>query len=430
MVRRILLVALCVPLILAPANAALIGTMVKYGGLKKEIAHLPQDRQRSWQDYLARSKAAHDIDVATLAQERKGLAAVPEPVGDSTHDNSMPLKQPADWYAGAQARHIADVIISFQTPSGGWGKNQDFSKTARRPGQLYVATDKGAEEHPEDLGAPVVDHWSFVGTIDNDATTTQLRFLAKVIAQAGPADAAAWRAGFLKGLDYLFAAELPCGSWPQVWPLQGGYHDALTFNDNAFVNAANLLADVAENADGLYGFVPDDARAKAAAVVKRARAVLVASQVTVDGRRTVWGQQHDPLTLKPVAARNFEPAALSATESASLLVFLMRFDDPSAEEIAAVHDGIAWLKSAAIRDKAWKPGPNGRALVDEAGAGPLWARFYQADPLKPVFGDRDQTIHDSVGDLSLERRNGYSWFNTAPLKALKQYARWQRKHPT
>jgi len=44
----------------------------------------------------------------------------------------------AAWYASADARHIADVIVSFQTPAGGWGKNMDMSKETRRPGEAFT----------------------------------------------------------------------------------------------------------------------------------------------------------------------------------------------------------------------------------------------------------------------------------------------------
>lgn len=419
---------LCLLLIAIPATAGVIGKIAKYEGLKAEaLAGLPESQRKPWQDYLALSQAARQADLAALAAERKGLVQVPAPVGDSLHDKSMPLDRPASWYSSAEARHIADVIVSFQTPSGGWGKNQDFSKAARLPGQLYVPVEEAAITHPEDFGNPSVKTHYF-GTIDNDATTTQLRFLAKTIAQAGSTNAVAWRTSFVRGQGYLFAAELPGGGWPQIWPLEGGYHDALTFNDNAFANVASLLADVASNAGGLYGFVPPEMTAKASAAEKRARTVLLATQVSVNGKRAVWGQQHDPLTLKPVAARNFEPAMLSATESASLLVFLMSLPDPTADEIAAVHGGIAWLKSATITNKAWKTGPNGHVLVDEAGSS-LWARFYDAQTMKPVFGDRDMTIHDDVNDIDPERRDGYSWYNTGPAKALKRYESWTKKLP-
>lgn len=429
MLNRVLAAAVIALAATAFASAGTIGVLVTYDGLTADaIAKLPADQQKAWQDYLARAHAAHQFDLDTLAAERQGLATVPPPVGDSFHDHSIPLDKPASYYAGDAARREADTIVSFQTPSGGWGKNQDFTQAPRRKGQMWVPFEEAAVSHAEDFGNPAAVHWHYVGTIDNDATFLQLTFLAKVIAAAGAADTTAWRASFLKGVDYLLAAELPSGGWPQIWPLEGGYHDALTYNDNAFVNTAILLAQVAANAEDLYGFVPMATRLKAAAAVKRSEAVLLATQVRVGGKRTIWGQQYDPLTLQPVAARNFEPAALSATESAALLTFLMSDPEPTAAEVAAVHDGIAFLKAVAIKDKAWIKREGGHILADLPGA-LLWARFYDVQTLKPVFGDRDKTIHDTVNDLSQERREGYSWYNTGPAKALKKYESWAKKHP-
>lgn len=403
-------------LVAGTATAAVVGTLVKYDGLTATaIAALPAEQQKAWTEYLARSAAAHGHDRDTLAAERAGLATVPAPVHDSFHDASVPLKEPAAWYASDAAQHEADVIVSFQTPSGGWGKNQDFSKDARLKGQFWTPAENGKEE------------WHYVGTIDNDATWLQMQFLAKVIA-AAPDKSAVWQASFLRGVDYLLAAELPSGGWPQVWPLEGGYHDALTYNDNAFVNTVRTLAQAAADAGGLYGFVPAETRLKAAAAVKRAEAVLLKTQVVVNGKRTIWAQQYDPVTLEPAAARNFEPAALSAEESAALLQFLMSDPAPSPDVAAAVHDGIAFLNAAALRDLAWVKAADGHVLQDRPGAR-LWARYYDRNTLKPVFGDRDKTIHDNVNDLSAERREGYSWYNTAPEKALKAYQRWAVKHP-
>ena len=49
-------------------------------------------------------------------------------------------------------------------------------------------------------------------------------------------DDARYSAAFLRGLNYLLDAQYPNGCYPQVYPLQGGYHDAATFNDDATVN--------------------------------------------------------------------------------------------------------------------------------------------------------------------------------------------------
>jgi PelA/Pel-15E family pectate lyase len=61
--------------------------------------------------------------------------------------------------------------------------------------------------------------------------------------------------------------------------------------------------------------------------------------------------------------------------------------------------------------------------------GPIWARYYQIGTDTPIFGDRDKSIHDSVNDLSKERRNGYSWFGAAPERALDRYEKWAKEHP-
>jgi PelA/Pel-15E family pectate lyase len=137
------------------------------------------------------------------------------------------------------------------------------------------------------------------------------------------------------------------------------------------------------------------------------------------------------LTLSPVAARNYEPAALSSEESSHLLMYLMSLPRPSPQVKTAVSDGISWLRAHAIYNKAVVGGRNtseGRHLIEQQGAGPLWARFYALDTGKPVFGDRDKTLHDDMNEISLERRNGYAWFNSAPTAALSEYETWKENH--
>jgi PelA/Pel-15E family pectate lyase len=207
----------------------------------------------------------------------------------------------------------------------------------------------------------------------------------------------------------------------------------VTYNDDAMTQVLALLDNVAKR-KAEYGFVPAAQAAKAQASYDRGIAVILATQVRVDGRLTGWAQQYDALTLAPVGARNFEPAALSSNESARLLVMLMQQPSPSPQSIAAVHAGVAWLHSAAVRDKVWTPngdatGIVGKHLTDKPGAGPLWARFYDMKTPKPIFGDRDKSIHDDVNEISLERRNGYSWFGTGPKHAIELYERWVKTHP-
>jgi PelA/Pel-15E family pectate lyase len=190
-------------------------------------------------------------------------------------------------------------------------------------------------------------------------------------------------------------------------------------------HAVAMMTDIAGNRDKLYDFVPADLRAQARISADKALDCILAARIVTDGRRTVWGQQHDPIALRPVPARKFEPALPSAAESADLLLFLMSRPDPSPALVTAVDDGVRWLKDTAITGHEWT---KDRRLTAKPGAGPIWARFYDPETSKPRFGDRDMSITDDVNDLSPERRAGYAWYGTWPLKTLKRYVAWAKEH--
>ena len=429
---RLLLFSVCA-LLWSDARAAVIGINTSALPITLErIAALPADQRATWQAYLARSESQRRADKAALAAERKSGQPVPPPPDENARNNGMPLDRSPEWYGSAEARHVSDVIVSFQTPAGGWGKNQNRSGAVRLQGQAYVANNISHYLAPGDFDTPLEPGWNYVGTLDNNATTTELRFLALVAGQTpGPAGDT-YRASFVRGLRYLLAAQFPNGGWPQVWPLEGGYHDAITYNDDAVTLAAEVLTAVAENKGRTYDFVPENLRHQSAAAARRALDCILATQVVVNGKPTIWGQQHDALTLRLVSARNFEPPALATEESANLLLYLMSLPDPSPKLITAIHTGVAWLKGSAVTGYAWtgsRDMPEGRRLVEQAGAGPIWARYYSTDAMRPVFGDRDKTIHDDVNELTLERRNGYSWYNSEPQKVLAAYADWSKTRP-
>ena len=407
--------------------AAVIGTSTAAPPLTLErIAALPRGEQPAWRSYLERSMRQMAADRAVLAAELK-QAGMTKPLAPPSGfaARSMPLDRPAEWYAGADARRVADIVLSFQTPAGGWSKNLNLTDHARRPGEHFAPNNLSRFPSAGDFDAPRDPEWAYVGTLDNDATNTELRFLARVASAVSGDAAAQYRAAVKRGIDYLMDAQYPNGGWPQVWPLQGGYHDAITFNDDAMTQTMEVLRDVAAGA-APFAFLDAGTSKRAAAAVKRGIACTLACQIVVKGTRTVWGQQHDTLTLEPVAARNYEPAAQSSSESAAVLVFLMSLPKADQEVAAAVEAGIAWLKKTSIMGKAYTRGPGGRTLVDAPGAGPIWARFYAIGTDMPLFGDRDKSIHDTVDEISLERRNGYSWYNSAAKAALDRYAEWNK----
>lgn len=409
-----------------PLAAAVIGHMTPPPSLTVgRLAGLAPADRIAWQAYIARSTAAMAQDKAVLAAERRGLASVPPPPPEGK-TSTMPLDRDPAWYAGAEARGIADNIVSFQTPTGGWGKNQDRSAPPRARGQMYLPFDSKAGSY---AAADLAGGWSFIGTLDNDATTTELAFLARAQVARPGANGVSYRAAFAKGIRYLLQAELPGGGWPQVYPLQGGYHDALTLNDDTMIKATALLQRTAAGT-GDYSFVPAALRTAAGDAAARSLSTLLATQIVVGGRRTIWAQQYDPLTREPVGARNFEPIALATAESAAALRFLMQQPDPTPAMRQAIVEGAAWFATQSLPDVAWgaATGPEGRRLVPQPGAGPIWARFYDPVTQRPIFGDRDRSIQDDVNAVSLERRNGYSWFSATGVGVSSAYSKWSRHY--
>jgi PelA/Pel-15E family pectate lyase len=415
----------------AAAGASTVGVSPPAEPLTQaRVVLLPKAERSVWLNYLERSAKQRQADKDALQAELKS-AGIKTPI-EPPHSfgaRSVPLDKAASWYAEAQARHIADVIVSFQIPSGGWGKNMDMSQEPRRPGEAYVPNNISKFLSAGDFDTPLEPEWNYVGTIDNDATMTQLHFFARVITAVGVKDGAAYHASFLRGMNYLFAAQFPNGGWPQVWPLEGGYHDAITYNDDAMTQVVELMLQVAQGQDE-FAFVPQNMRAHAAASFARGIQSILDSQIVVNGTPTVWPQQSDALTLKPVSARNFEPPALCSSESATLMLLLMNdLPHPTVAQQRAIRAAAAWFKKTAIRGQRWERTPAGSQLLLSPGAMHLWARYYQVGTDLPIFGDRDKSIHDQVNELSLERQHGYRWFSPDAQRALDRFETWNKEHP-
>jgi PelA/Pel-15E family pectate lyase len=261
---------------------------------------------------------------------------------------------------------------------------------------------------------------TWFSTVDNGATTEELRFLG---ARINAHDDARYRASFMRGIDYLLAAQTPVGCWPQIYPLAGSYHDALTYNDDATVNALRVLDDVA---NGKYPFVPVAQRVNAATAVQRGISCILRTQYVQNGVKTGWGAQHDPITLLPTKARAYEHASLSGREGAGVVNFLMSLDNPSRDVVQAVHSAAAWFKASAIHGYSYKYKGD---LTPDKSAPPIWARFYELGTNRPIFSDRDGVIRYNLSEIGPERRYGYGWYTDEPATTLRRYEKWAAKHP-
>jgi PelA/Pel-15E family pectate lyase len=366
------------------------------------IAALKGAERSAWTAYISRSRQLRATDSASMAAElrrsgRTEMMKAPYRAPDFTYFN-----RPDAWFRGDSAQALGSAILTWQTPSGGWSKRTDMWQP-RTTGMSYYSETSG---------------WHYIPTFDNGATTGQLRFLARLYAAN---HAANYANAYRRGLALLLVAQQPNGCWPQSFPLDGGYHDAVTFNDDV---AVLVLTTLDEAASGAANIPSASERRAAWEAAKRGVACLVRAQVRVAGARTVWGQQEDPLTLEVVPARRYELAGLAGRESASIMLYLMSLRDPDSPVQSAVHSAATWFRSHALSGLRYER----FELRPDTAAPPLWARLTEISTGRPIFANRDAVKLYDWNQLS-DRRSGYGWFGREPAEALRQYEEWARVHP-
>jgi pectinesterase len=286
---------------------------------------------------------------------------------------------PDAWFLTDSARLVGANVMAHQIENGAWPKNINF----------FRLEDDGAAA-PSSLEA---------ATIDNGATTTEIRFLMRLFAATG--DSLCLESA-LRGVRYLLSMQYDNGGFPQYFPRHDHYHARITFNDDAMVSALRLLREVSLRR-APYGPFPLELSVEAAAAVDKGVACILACQYVQDGVRTVWAQQYDEHTLQPAPARSFELAGLCSAESAAIVEFLQSVSEDHPEVLPAIEDAINWFRAHQL--------PDGR-----------WARFYTLEDNRPFFCGRDGVMRFSLEEIDEERQKGYSWYNTRPAKLLRTAA--------
>ena len=321
------------------------------------------------------------------------------------------------FYTTAEARRIGDQVMLYQRETGGWPKNIDMAKPLSDDERKAVEGDKARRDD---------------STIDNNATTTQVVYLARLYQGTGDKR---YREAFLKGMEFLFSGQYDNGGWPQFWPETTGYHVQITYNDGAIVNVMNIMRDIAEERDPYVDKLVDKKlRKRAKASYEKGIDCILNTQIIVDGKRTIWCQQHDRVTLQPTSARAYELPSYCPMETTGILMLLMQVQDPDDRVKSAIHGAMAWLDKYKMTGvKMVRTGKKGAPdsdtrLVDDPTATPIWARFYDLEHCRPYVCDRDGVPRRSLQDIGVERRNGYLWYSGNPLRLYKRYDEWAAKY--
>ena len=308
---------------------------------------------------------------------------------------------------------IADNILKFQNPDGGWPKNidwlgkLDYEKVSGRLSDL--------EKH---------------STCDNRNTCSQIEYISKVYAET---DTERYRDGAVRGLNFILSTQNASGGW------RGASVDAITFNNDLMTGIMNLFLDIVDGKP-YYSWIGKDLMAKIEDSFRRALDVTLKCQIVVDGKKTGWCQQHDNKTLLPVKAGTYELPSIASLETTSVVEFLMRFDHPDQQIIDAVEGAVAWLeksKISGIRLKYIEVDTRNinenykrydKVVVEDKNAPPIWARYYEIGTNIPFFSNSDGIKVYKLEDVAQERRIGVAWYGYWPDELLKiKYPEWLKR---
>ena len=311
---------------------------------------------------------------------------------------------------------LAEKMLVYQLPNGGWGKQLDDKSVVN----YSLPIDNNLLKKIKATGN---DH----ATIDNNATSKEINSLIKAYKNTKNPD---YLKSAEKGIQYLLIMQYENGGFPQYYPNSAIYRKQITYNDNAMINALTVLYNVAESKND-FDVVDFKLKEKSKIAVQKGIQCILKTQVLQKGNPSIWGDQYNEITLQPDKARAFEPISLATGESVNIVRFLMI--QPATPEIEkSIKCAVKWFTVNKIEGYSYnvakQNGKTVRVLAEDKNS-IIWARFYDINTNKPLFGDRDGSVKYNYNDVSEERRNGYSWFGAEPEKLIsKEFPKWLQKN--
>ncbi len=320
------------------------------------------------------------------------------------------------FFQSQDAQRIGDQLLLWQRETGGWPKNVDMVTPMTDSLRNEVLAQKGRRDD---------------STIDNDATSQQMIFLAHLYRNTKEER---FQKAFLQGVEFLLSGQYPNGGWPQFWPAKKGYQWHITYNDDAMVNVMKLIRDIASQVVPYDGSLTDDAlRKRLTKAFDKGVDCILATQIVVDGQPTIWCQQHDHETLLPAPARAYELASYCPVESASIVQLLMQLPHPDERICRSIEGAMEWfdryqLRGIRVERFRNEDGQSDVRVVADEKTSPIWARFYDLQTLTPFFCDRDGIPRVALSEIGYERRTGYSWYNNRPAQLFPLFKAWKERN--
>ena len=266
------------------------------------------------------------------------------------------------------ATEVGDALATVQLEVGGWRMRQPL--TDEWASESIPAEVEGAYQR-----GPFAD-------FDDNRSQGPIMFFVELVRDGSTSEG--HREAMERGLQLLLESQYPSGGWPQIYPPPEDEYDYRryhTINDATIPDCMRTLL-LAYRTFGNEEYLD--------AVIRGADWLL---EVRLPG--AAWAQQYyddfvsGPLIPNhPAPARWFEPMAITAGESNSVIsilteVWLETGDDRYVEPFGEVAE---WYENSRLED--------GR-----------WARFYELHTNRPLYCTPERIITHSDEDL----RPGYAW---------------------
>ncbi len=366
------------------------------------------------------------LSICTYAQQPQTQGT--RPSGNQTDRNDRNFQRPrnnwrfisqtedADFLRSDEAKRVAEQVILYQRVTGGWPKNTDFAKQLSDEEREKVIADKQN---------------TFDSTTDNNATTTEMDFLARMYQANGDE---IYKETVVRGINYLLDGQYDNGGWPQFWPTMRDYQIHITYNDGAMINTLRLLEKIDKKQAPYDNIADKSLQMRIKKSIEKAIDCILKTQIKYKGELTVWCQQHDRETLLPAPARAFELPSFCSSESAGIVSFLMDMENPDKNVKKAIHAAMKWFDKYKLtgleikRSFDPKIGPDVQLINNPNADHPIWARYYDLEFCEPFVCDRDGVPRKHLWQIGSERRNGYGWYQDRPVVLYEQYNKWADKY--
>ena len=241
-------------------------------------------------------------------------------------------RDPVFYEAAAKA---ADALIAGQHPSGGWNYVIDFA--GEESLQEWYATIGYNGWRLEEF-----QHYYGNATFDDNATIESASLLLRIYLEKREPR---FRAALDKAIDFVLESQYPSGGWPQRYPFapewnkQGhpDYTRYVTLNDGVHEHNVDFLLLVLQELK--------DERVREP--IKRAMDLLIELQQAEP--TPGWSLQYTT-DLEPVAARTYEPRAVTPHTTSAAVGSLMDFYELTGERkyLEPIPDALDWLKKVEI----------------------------------------------------------------------------------